>query len=147
MNSVTQRHQIACGIACVAYITKIPYDALAQEQSATKLNQTGFMCPELVKLLNEHGLRYRWKKLIASERDSQFKVGDIVFIERSPLIPDGHFLTRTTNGWMDPWINLDAKNPNISDADSGIRPTLPGRAEYLIYQSDTLVPQLSSQTR
>lgn len=134
MQSVVQKHDMSCGLACVAFVTKQPYDKLAAEQFPAKLNWYGFLCPELVEVLKQSGLNYGWKKLPENERDGEFNNGDIVFIEPSPSHKGGHFLVKTEKGWMDPWINLDANHPDVSKAESGFRDSLPGRAEYIIYK-------------
>lgn len=131
--AITQKHDMACGLACVCYVANEPYDNLASKQSDERLNIAGFCCPELVELLNGLGQRYAWKKLSESERDSEFSIGDIVFVEPSSYLPYGHFLAKTEDGWMDPWINLNPEDPDVSKARAGIRETLPGRAEYLVF--------------
>ena len=130
--SITQRHDMACGLACVSFLTSIPYDVLTGTVKAEQLNSRGFYCPELVKLLKDGGLNYAWKKLSEEERDGNFTEGSIVFVERSTLLRHGHFLAKSAEGWMDPWINLSTDS-NLSTAQSGFRSDLPGRAEYLIY--------------
>lgn len=130
--SITQKHPMACGLACVAYVANQDYKVLASRQPSHKLNLAGFHCPTLVNLLNSFGCSYRWKKLTSSRIQQQFKIGDIVFIKRSPERPGGHFLTKTEFGWMDPWINI-ASNRNIDEAKSGYLKELPGEAEYVLY--------------
>jgi hypothetical protein len=104
-------------------------------KSDYKLNVEGFYCPELVQYLKSYGLTYTWKRLSENERQNNFSVGDLVFIEKSESHPSGHFLVKSAEGWMDPWINLDHNNINIGTATSGFRDELPGQAEYLIYQA------------
>jgi predicted double-glycine peptidase len=134
MNSVTQEHEMACGLACVAYVTNTPYKKIADEQANEKLNKYGFICPELVSILKDLGFNYSWKKL--SDKDSrEFNQGDIVFVKRSKQYSEGHFLAKTSNGWMDPWINVTDKNPTIAKAKSGFRDELPGEAEYLVFKT------------
>jgi hypothetical protein len=131
--SVTQKHDMACGLACVSFITGESYDQLAAQEPPARLNLMGYLCPELVKLLGAHGQQYAWKELPESERDGEFEIGDIVFVERSDSLPYGHFLAKTEHGWMDPWINLSKDRTDVAQAQSGFRETLPGRAEYLVY--------------
>jgi hypothetical protein len=130
--AVTQKHGMACGLACVSFIAKVPYDVLLRSVTAEQLHNKGFYCPELVDLLRQHGLHYGWKKLAESERDRDFSNGDIVYVEKSSSLPNGHFLAKSASGWMDPWINL-ATEKNLSRAESGFRAELPGRADYLVY--------------
>ena len=123
---------MSCGLACVAYIVGKNYDELASLQSKKKLDSTGFYCPGLVLLLKQHGYNYKWRKLSKNEKYPVFNNGDIVFIARSPEMPNGHFLTKTLYGWMDPWSNL-AKTKNLKKAKSSFRENLPGGPSYIIY--------------
>jgi hypothetical protein len=132
MDSVTQKHDMACGLACVSFVTGVPYEQFTEAISDEQLNTIGFYCPELVELLGKNGLKYAWMQLPETETGRDFKPGDIVFVERSKQLPYGHFLTKTSGGWMDPWINLTGGS-DIAKARSGFRPSLPGRAEYLVY--------------
>ena len=127
---------MSCGLACVAYIADTPYDEVVKGVPPAKLNQTGFYCPELTAKLKQLGYQYAWKKLPESERDNEFNVGDIVFIEPSASHWYGHFLAKSSKGWMDPWINLDYSRLVLAEAASGFRKKLPGRASYLIYKAN-----------
>lgn len=137
IRGVPQRHPMSCGLACVAYITGEPYEVIVDGEPQAKLEEAGFLCPELVEKLAKHGQSYGWRKLEESERDGDFEVGDIVFVERSSTLPGGHFLAKSTEGWMDPWINFDLARPFAAEAEAGFRATLPGRAEWLIYMLPT----------
>lgn len=132
MDSVTQKHRMSCGLACVALITKVPYELLVKSVTSEQLNDRGFYCPELVKLLCDNGFKYAYKKLPEAEQEIKFRIGDIVFVGRSKQLPFGHFLAKTLDGWMDPWINLP-EEIDVSKAKSGFRTSLPGKAEYLVY--------------
>lgn len=134
MDSVTQKHPMSCGLACVAFLTHTPYDEVIKGEPPAKLNQVGFYCPELTAKLKQLGHQYTWKKLPESERDNEFNVGDIVFIDPSDSHRHGHFLVKSSQGWMDPWINLDYPSLNLAKAQSGFRDKLPGRASYLVYK-------------
>ena len=127
---------MSCGLACVAYLANTPYSEVAKGEPPIKLSQIGYYCPELTAKLKKLGLNYAWKKLPENERDSNFSVGDIVFIEPSSSYWYGHFLVKSPQGWMDPWINLDYSRLNLANAASGFREKLPGRASYLIYKAD-----------
>ncbi|HUD07209.1 MAG TPA: hypothetical protein VMR34_04960 [Candidatus Saccharimonadales bacterium] len=131
--NVTQRHEMACGLACVAFVTGESYDDLAEKETdRSRLINLGFLCPELVEILDEHGKEYGWKELSEADRNREFRGGDIVFVERSEKLPYGHFLVKAPEGWMDPWINL-SQDADIRHAESGFRDSLPGTAEYLVY--------------
>jgi hypothetical protein len=47
------------------------------------------------------------------------------------LYPEGHYLVRKGNIWMDSWINFK-NNKKVFQAKSGFRKKLPGRAIYLV---------------
>lgn len=125
---------MSCGLACIAYLTSTPYDVLAKGQPSSKLYQSGFWRPELVEILRKLGYDYAWKRLAGAERDAEFEIGEIVFIEPSASHRFGHYLVKSPKGWMDPWINLDYSRLNLAEAESGFRDKLPGRASYLIYK-------------
>lgn len=131
--SVTQKHHMSCGIACVAFVAGVDYEELTAGCSEDKLEEVGFYCPELVRLLKRYGLTYRWRKVSADFDAASLQVGDIVFLERSKLFCGGHFLARAHERWMDPWINW----PEVTDirfAKSGFSAKLTGIIEYVVYQ-------------
>jgi hypothetical protein len=129
IEGVAQEHAAACGLACVAFVTGEAYGNVARGEPLEKLEGLGFLCPELVQKLAGFGHEYSWKKLPEDERDGDFNVGDIVFIERSSSYPDGHFLARSSSGWMDPWMDWSAQAQTATRAVAGFREALPGRAE------------------
>ncbi|HUP26209.1 MAG TPA: hypothetical protein VM124_01015 [Candidatus Limnocylindrales bacterium] len=134
MNGVTQKHYMSCGVACVSYLTGVAYDEIAKALSPIKLNFSGFLGVELIDILKKHGLNYAGKQLKGDEAEGEFKIGDIVFIEKSASYWAGHFLVKSDKGWMDPWINLNSAKPWVTDAKSGFREKLPGKPGYLIYK-------------
>jgi ribosomal protein S28E/S33 len=131
--SVTQKHHMSCGIACVAFVTGVSYQELASGLLREKLERVGFYCAELVSILGRHGFRYRWKKISSQRVLGSIREGDIVFIARTHRYPGGHFLARVKGGWMDPWVNWPEVT-ELQHATSGFVTELPGRAEYLLYQ-------------
>ena len=81
MKSVAQKHPMSCGIACVSFIAKIPYDSVVVGKPDNKLNDIGFYCPELVEYLKGYGRNYKWEKLSKGDPpNADFSSGDIVFI-------------------------------------------------------------------
>lgn len=132
MTPITQKHLYGCCAACVAFAVNKEYeeviDLLAQEKANTK----GFYCKDLVVALKNYGLSYRYKHVKYNIRNKIKKEGVIVFIAKSQKYPYGHFLIRHGGRWVDPWINL-VLDPNISNARSGFRTRLPGKAKRIIY--------------
>ena len=125
MKAVTQEEGMGCGLACVAYILKIPYKKAKPmfkhpENSSTK----GFMGYELKEVLNKKGLNYSSLKY----KKGKIADGTIVFIERSKKYPYGHFLVKTKKGYMNPWINY----PSISPAKSGFEKKLLGKIYWIV---------------
>jgi hypothetical protein len=129
MNPIKQEDKLGCAVACTAFILELTYkDTLKLfidgEKRAKEI--PNFYCPEIVKILNIRGLKYKWKRI--KNLPINFPNLSIVFIQKSVNLPFGHFLVRNENSWMDPWINLP--NPKIQ---SGFREKLPGIPTYLIY--------------
>jgi hypothetical protein len=133
MNPVKQEDGLGCAVACIAFVLNIPYSEalkLFEDGERRVKEEANFYCPEIVKILNEKGLNYSWKKLNKENIKVVSNNLSIVFIKRSEKYPFGHFLTSYQGKWMDPWINL----PN-SDIDAGFRDQLPGEPTYAIYSS------------
>ncbi len=132
MNPVRQEDGLGCAVACVAFVLNVSYsEALklfidGERRAKEKAN---FYCPEIVKILNNAGLKYKWQKFQDKSREESYRNGSIVFIKKSEKHPYGHFLVRH-NKWMDPWINLPDKNIK-----AGFRDVLPGEPTYLIYKT------------
>lgn len=129
--SVTQKDGLGCGIACVAHITERSYDEVIELLGKVKAQISGFTLKELSSLLAHlgidnyrHFVKPKTKHLIYTE-------GAIVFIKRSKLYPDGHYLVRHNGLWMDSWINSPV-DQNIQAASSGFRQRLPGIPQYAI---------------
>lgn len=129
---INQKHELGCGIACLAFILNKKYDKIAKEIGIRKIKSKGLYCKEIVNYLIKNGyiafyryLKSKWKKAI-------YKDNTIVFIKRCEKYPFGHYLVRYKNFWMDPWINFQ-KNKNIKQAKAGFRKKLPGKPIYGIF--------------
>lgn len=130
-SSITQQHELSCGLACVSFITGKPYDLLAMNERPKSLNHTGFSCIGLVRRLRQEEYHYGWKKISDTQPIAEFPIGAIVFVGRSSVLPHGHWLVLSKQGWMDPWINL-REDTHIAHAQSGFRKLLPGRPEWVL---------------
>lgn len=133
MKPVRQEDGFGCAVACVAFVLKIPYQntlELFPDGKKRVKEKANFYCPEIVKILNSHGLKYTWRKLPGYPNKEINDDYSIVFIERSKKYLYGHFLSSYNNKWMDPWINLPNKNIK-----AGFRAMLPGEPTYIIYRT------------
>lgn len=130
MKVIVQEDSMGCGVACVASVLGINYSSalLLFKDGKLKANTAGFYCKNMVDALKKHNLRYSFKKA----KEPLRKIPDtIIFIERSSVYPEGHYLAETENGWMDPWVNF----PNLPRK-AGIRKILPGKPEWIIFKSE-----------
>lgn len=127
---IAQIHPSGCGVACVAQVLGISY------LSALKLFQNGefyamlrgFYCRDLVGALNRAGRKSKFIFINKRQRKFIYQNGTIVFLARSRHHPQGHYLARVEDRWMDPWITW----PDITHGKAGFRRRLPGRAIYAI---------------
>jgi len=129
--SVTQKHNMSCGLACVAFITGQSYELLAINETLESLEHNGFTCIGLVLRLRKAGYHYTWRKITKAKPMYEFPKGAIVFVGRSNTLPYGHWLAFSEQGWMDPWINWHPNN-DIRQARAGFRVCLPGKPEYVL---------------
>lgn len=135
-NAVTQEHGMGCAVACTAYVLECSYqEALKLYDNPEGAWTKGFYCEEIIVALSKAGKSYSYKKIKATTEDEVLKApGTIVFIDRSPAYPEGHFLARTTQGsWMNSWINF----PLITPAKSGFQKELPGNPVYAVFKNPT----------
>ncbi len=130
MKSITQELGYGCGVACFAFVCNMSFkDAitfLGREYSV----HTGWRPSDLTAELNRFGLSYK-NCYVRKRSEYDFPLGSIVLIEKSANYPVGHYLTLTSKGWMDPWINLP-QTKDILKAKSGFRKELPGKAMYAL---------------
>ncbi len=130
--SIAQEDPFGCGIACVAFVNGIGYKSAKKRffKKPENAGNTGFLCKDLVKALSIANKDYNYKYM---KRRMKIKNNTIVFIKRSKFHPKGHYLVKSKIGWMDPWINFDIENPDVSKAVSGFRKRLPGKAIYAVF--------------
>jgi len=132
---VTQEHALGCGVACVASLLSLPYKkALAFFDDPTKAWTTGYHCRDLVSALHVAGRSFR-HKYVKNRRDPVLRnLGTIVFTKKSTKYPQGHYLIRAEQGWMNPWSNF----PEIAPARSAFVPRLPGVPIYAVYEVNAI---------
>lgn len=130
MKPITQEEPMGCAISCVAFLLNKSYKTTKNmfkypEHSFTR----GFYCGEITRVLNRGGLNYAFSKFKRTQEKIISMLGVIVFTERNKNYPGGHFLVKTKNGWMNPWINF----PNMIPSKSGFQKSLPGNIQWVIY--------------
>lgn len=131
MKAVKQEDNLGCAVACVAFVLKLAYSealTLFEDGKRRVKEEANFYCPEIVQILKKSGLNYSWKKISINDLPLIKNNYSIVFIKKSKSHPFGHFLVRYNGKWMDPWINLPARNIK-----AGFRNELPGDPTYVIY--------------
>lgn len=134
-NSITQKDNLGCAVACTAYVLNKNYD---EEIKEFKQNKNGYLCKEIITILKNNGENYCFRYLTSKLKRKIYKAGTIVFIKRCRKYPSGHYLARANNCWMDSWINFQS-NKNINNAKSGFRKRLPGKPIYGLFKINTLV--------
>src|SRR3989338_8720696 len=138
---VTQEDAMGCGLACVASVCGLSY-ARAKKKLFRNVGdiRRGFYCRELIKVLARAGKRYSFRHVKESVR-KKFVIGSVVFIHPLKIYPAGHYLLKTSKGWMDPWFNL----PKIKCVRLAFRKKLPGKAQWIIFEHLPLVQAISFQ--
>ena len=130
--AISQEDSFGCGIACVAWITDESYKQAKKRyfKNSDSASTFGYLCKELVAALakakKQYGYRYVKRRL-------KFRNDSIVFIKRSKRYPAGHYLVRTNDGWMDPWINFNYRDADIRKVKAGFRKRLPGKPIYVVF--------------
>lgn len=133
---VVQKHPFGCGIACLAFVLGKKYeDAMRAIRPFRKEINGGVWCKDIVSALRTKGLNAEFYYLKPACMKRIYDDGTIVFIARSKRYPAGHYLCRTTRGWMDPWIN-GPPEWRLEIAMAGFRKKLPGRPIYAIFPMD-----------
>ena len=130
LNPITQKDNLGCAVACTAFALNKTYGEIIKDFGK---NINGYLCKEIAAVLNNNGKNYSYKYLTRKLKGKIYKIGTIVFIKRSKNYPAVHYLVRANNCWMDPWINFK-NDKNISNAKSGFRKRLPGRAIYGLFK-------------
>lgn len=133
MKPVLQEQAMGCAVACAASLLGISYNkALHLFKNQKGASTRGYYCLEICQALQKEGKKYSYQHVSTKNKHLLKKQGIIIFIKRSKNYPDGHYLLRTSKGWMNPWIN----HPHIKPAKAGIQQKLPGKAQWMIFPID-----------
>ena len=129
MSPVKQEDELGCGVSCVAFILSISYENALDLfiNGIRKAKSQGFLCKDLVTVLKKAGLSYEFKYIKIKIRKKIYKENTIVYLRKSKKYPLGHYLVRSDNRWMDPWINFPSE-----DIKAGFRKRLPEKPIYSI---------------
>lgn len=129
MKLIAQIDNMGCSIACVASLLGISYPNAIRlfDNGKEKAGSKGFFCKDIIEALLKCGIESNYSYIKCKIKNDIYRQGSIVFIKRSIRYPQGHYLLRGKEKWMDPWINFP--NP-IKEA--GFRRRLPGKPIYLI---------------
>lgn len=129
MKLITQEAPMGCAIACTASLANLSYKQMRRyfDNGEIKEQTSGFYNRDIVIALNKINIK---AKAFSKKRWGNKNMGfrTIVFIERSKKHPAGHYLLKTKNGWMNPWINF----PNINPAKAGFQRKLPAKVRWVI---------------
>lgn len=104
---VKQRSEWACGVACVASALGIPYDQATERLEAYKCERIdalpyGLELEPIIQVMQDAGI-----VLTVETGSRRWPLGTIVFLSetRGRYKDGGHYLLRSPDGWMDPWVN------------------------------------------
>jgi ABC-type bacteriocin/lantibiotic exporter with double-glycine peptidase domain len=130
--SISQKHNLGCGAACLAFLLNISYDKVVNYFGEKKLNNEGLYLKEMIKFLKKYGYEGDYKYLKPKLKRKIYKSGTIVFIKRDKNYPYGHYFVRDNKKWFDSWINF-LEEKNIKNAKAGFRKRLPGKPIYALF--------------
>lgn len=130
---VIQEDSFGCAVVCVAFVLSISYKEALNlfEEGKVRAQSEGFYCREIAEVLTQHsgnlyGYRYR-----GSSRKGKFRENTIVLIKKSKKYPEGHYLSRVENKWMDPWSNFP-----ILPRRARLRRNLPDKPIYEVFPKE-----------
>jgi len=126
---IPQEDMSGCAVACVAALLGESYtQALLHFEHPEYASLRGYYAKEVVDALHHAGIEAELKYVKPYMRQEIEKLGTIVFCERDPAYPNGHYLLKTTQGWMNPWANFPSMTVRAAVQDG-----LPSRPQYAIF--------------
>lgn len=133
MKSITQKDYYGCGIACFAFVNGITYNEATKYFHMEYANTRGYYKNDFIKAFDLIGKNYDGDIITWKTIPKIYNQGSIIFIDRSNVYPAGHFLARSKNNFMDPWVNF-IENKEIKNARSGFVEELPGIPVYIMFE-------------
>lgn len=138
MRLVAQENYSGCSVAVTASILGISYQEALGLFPPGLAEEKGYYCHEIVEALYKRGVHYNWgfieslgeKKLL----ELMHVIGSVVYVDSSQGLPRGHYLLRTSEGWMNSWANF-----RDWPSEAAIVKTLPGNPLYVVYPMEAAV--------
>ena len=131
MKRILQEEPSGCGICCVAFILNKSYrESKKLFTHPEYASLRGYYCRDIVKALKKGGLAYTYAKVRKNNKKLLQKLGTIAFIRRSTKHPQGHYIVRGKNIWMNPWTNF----PQMIPIRAGWQKRIPGQVQWIIYK-------------
>jgi len=121
---------MGCAVARVASLLGLGYERALMFFDKNKASTKGYYLKDVILALKKRKVKYKSSKITDKTREYINRPGSIVFIKRSKKYPAGHYLLKTNNGWVNPWINY----PEIAPAKSGFNRNLPREAQWVLYK-------------
>ena len=131
VKAVTQKHGYGCAVSCVAFRISKSYShahKLYLKKDLAWLR--GYYLKEVTQALAKANFHYEYRKYKSKYKELLKQEGTIVFINPNKKYPSGHYLIRTSKGWMNSWINC----PMISPVKSGFQRKLPGEVQFVLFE-------------
>lgn len=133
MKIITQEDDLGCGAACVAMILNVTYSQALKffDNGPIKAKTFGFTLKDICKALEKNNLAYEYKYFKPHLTEKLNESNNIVFMGRTKLFPNGHYVLKVKNGWFDPWIYTSPKRRI-----AGIRKELPQKPIYILFRKE-----------
>jgi len=135
MKLVHQQDGLGCSFACLASLLGISYKKVLclVDDGKNKAKHRGLYCRDIVNTLRANGFTDVYFQYLKPKRKRGiYRDGTIIFIKKSKRYPAGHYLLRTNDKWMDPWLNF-VNDSDVALAKAGYRKRLPGVPIYAIF--------------
>ena len=113
LDSITQEEPFGCAISCVAFRLNLSYsDAKGLFKHPEYSSRRGYYCDDIVEALDNGGCEgYTFAQVDDDNRKFLDVSGTIVLIRRNVKYPAGHWLIRSGDKWVNPWINFPCMKP------------------------------------
>lgn len=121
---IRQKDPMGCGVACVAYVLNISYkSALKLFAEKDKRLSRGYTSKDITDALTRFGICYK-SVYVGRDKNPSVEVDSIVYVPKCKNFPRGHYLVKTKVGYMDPFINLQESNYDVTKSKAGLRKVL-----------------------
>lgn len=117
--AVRQEDDFGCGFACIAYICDMNYqDVKKCTDNADKAKTGSYRCKFLADTLNriykENKIEKIWKtKYVGKTKNPKIPSDSIVYISKNYKYKYGHYIVKTDQGYMNPFVNVDKVDSDV----------------------------------